>query len=102
MHSFYISVVQTCIVVCYSMVDGEHGLGLIMYFMVCVAQNMWFTPVRDRPHLDEESLLRKVNNITEVVVACKDTGLDWFEQLLHSVSCFFVRLQTYTFLLVLM
>lgn len=59
-----------------------------MYFMICVAQNMWFTPVRDRPHLDEESLLRKVNNITEVVVACKDTGLDWFEQLLHSVSCF--------------
>lgn len=49
-------------------------------------QNMWFTPVRDRPHLDEEALLRKVNNITEVVVACRDTGLDWFEQLLQSVS----------------
>lgn len=47
---------------------------------------MWFTPVRDRPHLDEDSLLRKVNNITEVVVACRDTGLDWFEQLLQSVS----------------
>lgn len=47
---------------------------------------MWFTPVRDRPHLDEEALLRKVNNITEVVVACRDTGLDWFEQLLQSVS----------------
>ncbi|KAK8753828.1 hypothetical protein OTU49_001786 [Cherax quadricarinatus] len=50
-----------------------------------VFQNMWFTPVRERPHLDEESLLRKVNNITEVVVACRDTGLDWFEQLLHSM-----------------
>ncbi|XP_071519960.1 nipped-B-like protein [Panulirus ornatus] len=50
-----------------------------------VFQNMWFTPVRERPHLDEESLLRKVNNITEVVVACRDTGLDWFEQLLQSM-----------------
>ncbi|XP_042215621.1 nipped-B-like protein isoform X2 [Homarus americanus] len=50
-----------------------------------VFQNMWFTPVRERPHLDEEALLRKVNNITEVVVACRDTGLDWFEQLLHSM-----------------
>ncbi|KAK4306344.1 hypothetical protein Pmani_021828 [Petrolisthes manimaculis] len=50
-----------------------------------VFQNMWFTPVRERPHLDETALLRKVNNITEVVVACRDTGLDWFEQLLHSM-----------------
>ncbi|XP_050736968.1 nipped-B-like protein isoform X1 [Eriocheir sinensis] len=50
-----------------------------------VFQNMWFTPVRDRPHLEEEALLRKVNNITEVVVACRDTGLDWFEQLLQSM-----------------
>ncbi|KAK3884098.1 hypothetical protein Pcinc_011609 [Petrolisthes cinctipes] len=50
-----------------------------------VFQNMWFTPVRERPHLDEAALLRKVNNITEVVVACRDTGLDWFEQLLHSM-----------------
>ena len=49
---------------------------------------MWFTPVRERPQVDEVALLRKVNNITEVVVACRDTGLDWFEQLLHSVSKF--------------
>ena len=49
---------------------------------------MWFTPVRERPHLDEEGLQRKINNITEVVIACKDTGLDWFEQLLHSVSIY--------------
>lgn len=47
---------------------------------------MWFSPVREKPHLDKESLLIKVNNITEVVIACKDTGLDWFEQLLQSVS----------------
>ena len=47
---------------------------------------MWFTPVRERPHLDKNTLLRKINHITEVVIACRETGLDWFEQLLQSVS----------------
>jgi cohesin loading factor subunit SCC2 len=51
-----------------------------------VFQNMWFTPVKERPQLDSSALLRKVLNITEVVYLCRDTGLDWFEQLLQSVS----------------
>ncbi|XP_042884604.1 nipped-B-like protein isoform X2 [Penaeus japonicus] len=63
-------------------VNDEEGIKKLVQE---VFQNMWFTPVRERPQLDEESLLRKVNNITEVVIACKDTGLDWFEQLLHSM-----------------
>jgi cohesin loading factor subunit SCC2 len=51
-----------------------------------VFQNMWFTPVRERPTLDAVALLRKVMNITDVVAKCRDIGLDWFEQLLVSVS----------------
>uniref|UniRef100_T1JC53 Nipped-B protein n=1 Tax=Strigamia maritima TaxID=126957 RepID=T1JC53_STRMM len=47
-----------------------------------VFQNMWFTPARDR---DSNALLRRVMNITDVVTACKDTGLDWFEQLLQNL-----------------
>merc|ERR1712106_823470 len=63
-------------------VNDEEGIKkLVMEVFV----NMWFTPVRERPQLDKEALLRKVNNITEVVVTCKETGLDWFEQLLHSM-----------------
>ena len=31
-------------------------------------------------------LLKKVMDITDVVVACRETGLDWFEQLLNTVS----------------
>ncbi|CAL4060266.1 unnamed protein product, partial [Meganyctiphanes norvegica] len=63
-------------------VNDEEGIKkLVMEVFV----NMWFTPVRERPNLDKEALLRKVNNITEVVVTCKETGLDWFEQLLHSM-----------------
>ncbi|KAK7086913.1 hypothetical protein SK128_008836 [Halocaridina rubra] len=63
-------------------VNDEEGIKKLVQE---VFQNMWFTPVREKPHVDEEALLRKVNNITEVVVACRDTGLDWFEQLLHSM-----------------
>ena len=51
-----------------------------------VFQNMWFTPVRERPSLDSVALLRKVMNITDVVAASRDMGLEWFEQLLLSVS----------------
>lgn len=46
---------------------------------------MWFSPVREKPSLDETALVRKVNNITEVVIACKESGLDWFYQLLQSM-----------------
>ncbi|XP_076056049.1 nipped-B-like protein A isoform X2 [Oratosquilla oratoria] len=63
-------------------VNDEEGIKKLVQE---VFQNMWFTPVRERPQLDTEGLLRKVNNITDVVVACKDTGLDWFEQLLQSM-----------------
>jgi hypothetical protein len=51
-----------------------------------VFQNMWFTPIRERPSLDSAALLRKVMNITDVVAASRDMGLEWFEQLLLSVS----------------
>ncbi|CAB3386176.1 Hypothetical predicted protein [Cloeon dipterum] len=63
-------------------VNDEEG---IRKLVMEVFQNMWFTPVKERPHLDNNALLRKVLNITEVVYLCKDTGLDWFEQLLQSL-----------------
>ncbi|XP_078574210.1 nipped-B-like protein A isoform X2 [Branchiostoma floridae x Branchiostoma japonicum] len=47
-----------------------------------VFQQMWFSPVKSS---DEESLFRKVINITDVVDACKETGYDWFEQLLSNL-----------------
>lgn len=51
---------------------------------------MWFTPVKEKPHIDKEVMIRKVMNITDVVAASKDMGLDWFEQLLVSVSVCFI------------
>ncbi|KAH9374129.1 hypothetical protein HPB48_005398 [Haemaphysalis longicornis] len=42
-----------------------------------VFQSMWFTPQKS-----EERLLQKVRHITHVVAACRELGLDWFEQLL--------------------
>ncbi|KAK8788390.1 hypothetical protein V5799_021833 [Amblyomma americanum] len=42
-----------------------------------VFQSMWFTPQNS-----EERLLQKVRHITHVVAACREMGLDWFEQLL--------------------
>ena len=50
---------------------------------------MWFTPVRDR---DQDKLLTRVMNITDVVLTCRDTGYEWFEQLLENVS--FYHFQT--------
>ena len=50
-----------------------------------VFQNMWFTPVREKPTLDQASLMRKIENIIQVVITCQDSGLDWFYQLLHSM-----------------
>uniref|UniRef100_A0A452U521 Nipped-B protein n=1 Tax=Ursus maritimus TaxID=29073 RepID=A0A452U521_URSMA len=46
-------------------------------------QKLWFTPT---PHNDKEAMTRKILNITDVVAACRDTGYDWFEQLLQNVS----------------
>ena len=45
---------------------------------------MWFCPVKNH---EEHRLLRRVMNITDVVAACRETGLDWFEQLLENVGC---------------
>lgn len=65
-------------------VNDEEG---IKKLVMEVFQNMWFTPVKDRPQLDHRALLRKVMNITEVVAtSSKDMGLEWFETLLLSVS----------------
>ncbi|XP_057564162.1 nipped-B-like protein isoform X5 [Hippopotamus amphibius kiboko] len=45
-------------------------------------QKLWFTPT---PHNDREAMTRKILNITDVVAACRDTGYDWFEQLLQNL-----------------
>jgi hypothetical protein len=71
------------IAVTYEFVQSSTG---IRKLVMEVFQNMWFTPVRERPTLDKPALLRKVMNITDVVAKCRDIGLDWFEQLLVSVS----------------
>jgi cohesin loading factor subunit SCC2 len=63
-------------------VNDEEG---IRKLVMEVFQNMWFTPVRERPSLDSATLLRKVMNITDVVAASRDMGLEWFEQLLLSL-----------------
>ncbi|XP_037339727.2 nipped-B-like protein isoform X1 [Pungitius pungitius] len=45
-------------------------------------QKIWFTPT---PSHDKNAMTRKILNITDVVSACKDTGYDWFEQLLQNL-----------------
>ncbi|KAJ0013105.1 hypothetical protein NQD34_017439 [Periophthalmus magnuspinnatus] len=45
-------------------------------------QKLWFTPT---PNHDKEAMTLKILNITDVVLACKDTGYDWFEQLLQNL-----------------
>ncbi|KAK6494364.1 nipped-B-like protein [Huso huso] len=45
-------------------------------------QKLWFTPT---PSHDKDAMTRKILNITDVVAACKDTGYDWFEQLLQNL-----------------
>ncbi|KAL5016356.1 hypothetical protein ScPMuIL_005945 [Solemya velum] len=49
-----------------------------------VFQSMWFTAVSTRGK-DAPKLLQKVVNVTEVVAACKDTGYEFFEQLLENL-----------------
>lgn len=66
--------------------------------MLEVFQNLWFTPVQDKPHLDQETLHRKVKIISNVVTtSLKETGLDWFELLLESVSFPLTFTQNITF-----
>ncbi|XP_034047622.1 nipped-B-like protein B [Thalassophryne amazonica] len=45
-------------------------------------QKLWFTPT---PSHDKDGMTRKILNITDVVAACKDSGYDWFEQLLQNL-----------------
>ncbi|XP_069819184.1 nipped-B-like protein isoform X2 [Dendropsophus ebraccatus] len=45
-------------------------------------QKLWFTPT---PEKDKAAMTRKILNITDVVAACRDTGYDWFEQLLQNL-----------------
>ncbi|KAL7848308.1 hypothetical protein AOLI_G00230260 [Acnodon oligacanthus] len=45
-------------------------------------QKLWFTPT---PNHDKEAMTRKILNITDVVSACRDSGYDWFEQLLQNL-----------------
>ena len=69
-------------------VNDEEG---IRKLVMDVFQNMWFVPVRERGREpeDDELLVTRASNITDVVVACsKDTGYEWFEQLLETVSDF--------------
>lgn len=47
-----------------------------------VFQSMWFTPVSEK---QPDRILQRVKNITHVVAACKDSGLEWFEQLLTNL-----------------
>ena len=66
--------------------NDEEG---IRKLVMDVFQNMWFVPVREhgREAEDDELLVTRASNITDVVVACsKDTGYEWFEQLLETVS----------------
>ncbi|XP_050313224.1 nipped-B-like protein isoform X2 [Anthonomus grandis grandis] len=58
-------------------INDEEG---IRKLVMEVFQNMWFSPTRD-----DESLLRKVFHITDVVASSKEIGLEWFEQLLVSL-----------------
>lgn len=49
-----------------------------------VFQTMWFCPISTRER-DSNRLLQKVMNITDVVAASKDTGYEFFEQLLENL-----------------
>ena len=62
-------------------INDEEG---IRKLVMEVFQNMWFVPLTERRRSEKEQhlLKTKAQNITDVVVTCKDTGLEWFEQLL--------------------
>ena len=74
-------------------INDEEG---IRKLVMDVFQNMWFIPIRERHRTpeEEELLLTRCRNITDVVVACREpvvmtvgreTGLEWFEQLLQTL-----------------
>lgn len=66
-------------------INDEEG---IRKLVMDVFLNMWFVPVSERRRTgdDEDLLVTRARNITDVVVACRDTGLEWFEQLLQTVG----------------
>lgn len=72
-------------------VNDEEG---IRKLVMEVFQNMWFSPCPNSSRhgaLDitaaaADPLTRKVLNITDVVISSRDMGLEWFQQLLQSVS----------------
>ena len=64
-------------------IEDEEG---IRKLVMDVFQNMWFVPLPRHPSPDDQdSLITKARNITDVVVACRTTGLEWFEQLLETL-----------------
>ncbi|XP_039299042.1 nipped-B-like protein [Nilaparvata lugens] len=71
--------------ICVKMIRRVNDEDGIRKLVMEVFQNMWFTPVSERPTTDTQALIRKVMNITDVVAASKDMGLEWFEQLLLSL-----------------
>lgn len=72
-------------------VNDEEG---IRKLVMEVFQNMWFSPCAntarpgtlDMTAATADPLTRKVLNITDVVISSRDIGLEWFQQLLTSVS----------------
>lgn len=68
--------------ICLKMIRRVNDEDGIRKLVLEVFQNMWFTPVRDKPSLDRQTLLRKVLNITDVVSLSNDLSLELFEQLL--------------------
>ena len=64
--------------------NDEEG---IRKLVMDVFQNRWFQPMseRRRSTKEEHLLVTKAENITDGVVACHDTGLEWFEQLLQTL-----------------
>ncbi len=71
--------------ICVKMIRRVNDEDGIRKLVMEVFQNMWFTPVRERESSNNSLLHQKVMNITDVVLACKDMGLEWFEQLLVSL-----------------
>ena len=64
-------------------INDEEG---IRKLVMDVFTNMWFAPLPRHPSPDDQELLvTKARNITDVVVACRETGLEWFEQLLETM-----------------
>lgn len=79
----YEKIPEICVKIIRRINDEEGIRKLVME----VFSNMWFVPLRERGRSqeDNELLVTRAQNITDVVVACRDTGLEWFEQLLETL-----------------